>query len=990
MKHILTSAILLAFAFTAWAGPVQKVSLNSDSNIVHWKLCPDDAVSADAATANVCPAGEWIDAVVPGATFTSYVEAGIEPDPNFGDNAYKVDKSKYAKNYWYRTEVATADIPQGEHQWLCFEGINRKGEVFFNGVRLGLLDGFMDRGKFDVAGLVRKDGGANVIAVHVFIPTKPIANLASPTYISSDGWDWMPSVPGLLGGIVDDVYFTTSGPVRLEDVWVRTTVPSQDEGRISISADLKIDNPSDGEHKIVIKGDITPGNIHFERDLSAMTSNPRYRRMFNQGTLSFTPEEFKQLIVHNPALWWPNGYGEQNLYTCRLSCEVDGTVSDENVVKFGIREYSYAYDKKGVFQISCNGEKIFCKGGNWGMSEYMLRCRGEEYDLKIRLHKEMNYNMIRNWIGSTTDEEFYEACDKYGVMVFDDFWLNSHPNLPTDVFAFNRNAVEKIKRLRNHPCIAVWCGDNEGVPRPPLNEWLREDVKVYDGGDRWYQPISREFGLSGSGPWTNAHPIWYFTQYPSGFGENKLDGWGFRSEIGTAVFVNYESLKKFFPDADKWPLDSVMLERHFFGRSSFNSRPDRYFSSVEYNYGKAEGTEDFCIKAQLLNFEANKAMYEGWQHHMWNDAAGILTWMSQSAYPSLVWQTYDYYYDLNGAYWGVKKACEPVHIQWSYADNSVKAVNAGTKSYGNVNVEAHVYNLDGTEVKQFAKAATGSCPADRATYIMSLDLPEDSNLARGKKAYASSTGVTDYHAPEAVTDGNTGSAWSAQRGKDPWVYVDLEKEETFSSITISWESAVCEDYSILVSDDAKEWKEIYRNGKPATPIDRIDFEPVTARYVKLAGVPFRNRNMALHEIEIYRNAEENAGILTPVHFIRLKMTDAAGKLLSDNFYWRSNKLGDYTALNTLAPAKLAVKTTVEDKGDKQIMHATITNKGKGVAFGIRVMPSFASTGEQLTPAIMDANYFTLFAGESQKVDIEYDKALLGNDSCKLVVRAYNE
>lgn len=135
------------------------------------------------------------------------------------------------------------------------------------------------------------------------------------------------------------------------------------------------------------------------------------------------------------------------------------------------------------------------------------------------------------------------------------------------------------------------------------------------------------------------------------------------------------------PDPDRWPMSQEMLDKHFFGRSSFNSRPDRYFATVEYNYGKASGTEDFCRKAQLLNIEANKAMYEGWQHHMWNDATGVLTWMSQSAYPSFVWQTYDYYYDLNGAYWGVRKACEPVHVQWSYADNTVKAVNATLRGY---------------------------------------------------------------------------------------------------------------------------------------------------------------------------------------------------------------------------------------------------------------------------------------------------------------------
>jgi beta-galactosidase/beta-glucuronidase len=108
---------------------------------------------------------------------------------------------------------------------------------------------------------------------------------------------------------------------------------------------------------------------------------------------------------------------------------------------------------------------VFLKGGNWGMAEYMLRCRGDEYDTKVRLHKEMNFNIIRNWIGSTTDDEFYDACDKYGMMIWDDFWLNSIPNLPNDVNNFNANAIEKIKRVRNHPSIAIWCGDNEGDTR---------------------------------------------------------------------------------------------------------------------------------------------------------------------------------------------------------------------------------------------------------------------------------------------------------------------------------------------------------------------------------------------------------------------------------------------------------------------------------------------------------------------------------------------
>ena len=981
MKKILMPAVAALLLSGIFLQAQDRVSLNSGDGVTHWYLHPDgEAVSHEGLHEAGFDTGGWVKAVVPGATFTSYVEAGLEPDPNFGDNAYKVDREKYRHDYWYRTEIPTDRFPDGKHVWLCFEGINRQGEIWFNGIRLGLLDGFMDRGRFDVSGLLKQDGTTNVLAVKVFSPEDPIPNYASPTYISSAGWDWMPYVPGLLGGITDDVYVEASGDVTFEDPWVRTRVPAVDKGLVSLTTGLV--NHSDTEKEVLVKGIVQPGGIEFERTVKVQAG----RRAF----CSFSPKDFPQLEIANPALWWPNGYGEQNLYTCTLTCSVDGRESESRDITFGIREYSYDF-VRGVFQLSVNGEKIYCKGGNWGMSEWLLRCRDEEYDLKIRLHKEMNMNMIRNWIGSTTDDEFYQACDKYGIMVFDDFWLNSHPNLPDNIFAFNKNAVEKIKRLRNHPCIAVWCGDNEGVPLSPLNEWLREDVKTFDGGDRWYQPISREYGFSGSGPWVNAHPIWYFTPYPCGFGEHKLDGWGFRTEIGTAVFTNYESFCKFMPEPDRWPMSDDMLNKHFFGPSSFNSRPDRYFYTVEYNYGKASGTEDFCRKAQLLNIEANKAMFEGWQHNMWNDASGILTWMSQSAYPSFVWQTYDYYYDLNGAYWGVKKACEPVHVQWSYADNTVKIVNATLRSLDNVKVDARVYDLSGKELPEYSKQASASVRPDMALRVMTLDLPEDRNLARGKKAFSSSGGVKDYLDASAVTDGNTGSAWSAQSGKDQWVCVDMGEPVEVSEIVLSWESAASKKYMIQVSDDAEAWRTAYTAENGSEPVQEISIEPVKARYFRILNVEEGLRSMAVHEIELYGPSTETAeNGLTPVHFIRLKLTDSDGKLLSENFYWRSTRLGNYRALDSLVKADLSVKTSSRTENGKTYIMARITNRGKGVAFAIRVMPVYASSGEQVLPAIMDDNYFTLLKGESKTVTVEFDSSILGDDSCRIVARAYND
>lgn len=412
---------------------------------------------------------------------------------------------------------------------------------------------------------------------------------------------------------------------------------------MSVSTEVK--NNSDAPSKLLVRGTVMPGNVVFEQEVSLNAGE--------RTTVKFDKRYYPQLAIDRPRLWWPHGYGEQNLYECKFEVIENGKLSDSSTVTFGIKKYTY--DKNNnTFHLYINGTPVFVKGANWGMSEYMLRCRGEEYFTKVLLHKEMNFNMIRNWLGSVTDDEFYQACDKYGIMVWDDFWINSNPNLPYDLNAFNNNMVEKIKRLRNHPCIAVWCGDNESNPQPPLEGWMAENVKTFDGGDRYFQANSHAQGLTGSGPWGAFEPRYYFTKYPDGLEGDPARGWGFRTEIGTAAVPTFESFKKFMPKENWWPRDE-MWNKHYFGQNAFNAAPERYEATISNSYGEPSGIEDFCRKAQLVNIEANKAMYEGWLDRMWEDASGIMCWMGQSAYPSMVWQTYDYYYDPTGVYWGTSR-----------------------------------------------------------------------------------------------------------------------------------------------------------------------------------------------------------------------------------------------------------------------------------------------------------------------------------------------
>ena len=948
----------------------EKISLNSEGNLAVWRVKAQAEVTDPSLIMSVRYNTEgWVKATVPGTVFGSYVSEGLEPDPNFGDNAYTIDKSKYDRNFWYRTEFLSPKVETGEKVWLNFEGVNRKGEIFFNGTRLGLLDGFMHRGNFDVTDLLSKEG-KNVLAVLVHWVGTPVPNYASPTYVSCAGWDWMPYVPGLLSGITDDVYLTKTREVSMIDPWIRSKVPSRDEATLSLQLELR--NNTAVDQKGILKGVIRPGNIEFSEEMEIEAGKQRDFLLDNT--------KLKQLVVRNPALWWPNGYGEPNLYTCELTYSVGGKVSDRQLLTFGIREYGYEM-VDGILHLKINGEPVYLKGGNWGMSEYMLRCRGEEYDLKVKLHQEMNFNMIRNWIGSVTDDEFYQACDKYGIMVWDDFWLNSNSNLPDDVFAFNMNAVEKIKRLRNHACIAVWCGDNEGYPLPPLNKWLEEDVNVYDGGDRAYHANSHSDGLSGSGPWMNSHPNWYFTKAPYGYGANITRGWGLRTEIGTAVFTTFESFKKFIPEKNWWPRNE-MWNKHFFGNSGGNAGPDKYFSTVEYNYGKAKGIEDFCRKAQLVNVEVNKAMYEGFQHHIWDDASGILTWMGQSAYPSLVWQTYDYYYDLTGAYWGIKKACEPVHIQWSYADNSVKVINTTLQDLQGLKATARVYNLDGKEMGRYTQNVTLNAAANKDSYCFHLNFTTD-NLAFGKNAGE----------PGAAIDASDGSRWASEPRDDEWIYVDLGEPAEIATIALNWEAAHAKSYKLLISDDAAHWKEIYSNEDCKGGLEEIKIKPVRTRYVKMQGVKCATMwGYSLYEFELYGKKKKPTD-LSPVHFIKLELNDANGNLLSDNFYWRSNKPGDYKALNTLSKAKLNVTSQLvnrTDHGDKKVIKATIKNVGPSVAFAVHVQAVRSSDGERILPALMNDNYFTLLKGESKDIEIEFDSELLPDDNYRLSVIPYNK
>jgi hypothetical protein len=755
MKRIFSLLIIYLLFF-------QNLS-NAQKIILKWKLYPQEGntYSLKQLSTPGLNTNNWIDAVVPGTVFYAYVKAGKESNPDYAENIYKVDKGKYNRPFWYRTEFSAKSFAPGKRIWLNFNGIHKRGEIYLNGNHIGTIKGIVERGLYDVTSLLNKTS-ANVILVLVVPPRNdaehnhPLANWESPTYISSGSWDWMPAVPGLNSGITDTVSIIAKGPVSVEDPWIHTSMP--DKSAADLTVNVHLNNTSPSAVSGTVKFIVNPGNITVTGPTLTLIAN-------SSQTVNYDWRQFSQLHIKNPKLWWPNGYGgkadgTQNLYTCTVSFDVNGVTPSDVVTKtFGIRKITAdTTSLNGPLRVYINDVPVLLKGGNWGMSDYMLKARGKDYDTRIRFHKEMNFNIIRNWTGEVTDEAFYNYCDKYGIMVWDDFWLNNFGQIDS-LDIFKSNAIEKVKKLRDHPSIVIWCGANEGVPggdpNGPLNNIIKSAVKDNDGEDRLYLARSNagetnpNFSihggsrvLSGSGLWSNADPKTYFTDPHNGYLFSK-DSYGMRSELGTATFVNVESFKKFMP-ADYWVAPTPeavnsktnMWARHYFstdGALGGGSDPVKYINTINNSYGKATSLADFCKKAQILNVETMKAMYESWNDHLWKDASGMLIWMSQSAYPSMIWQTYDYYYDLTGAYFGAKTACEPVHIQWNPATNSVKIINNKPYNLTGLTAEAAVYNIDGKMApgyslkKQINVSASSATEAFKA-FKNNADLPKLSQV----------------------------------------------------------------------------------------------------------------------------------------------------------------------------------------------------------------------------------------------------------------------
>ncbi len=668
------------------------------------------------------PQAKWYPATVPGTVLTTLVNNGVYPEPLFGENnrPEKIPEELCRKDWWYRTTVEVPESYKGKLVWLNFDGINYAADIWVNGKRVGPIKGAFIRGIFDITKFVENKKEA-VIAVRIspqpnpgipaehsmgtFAPCGGRARVDGPTFGCSVGWDWIPGIRDRNSGIWSKVYLTATDAVIVKDPFITTDInlPKLDEAFVNVQATVQ--NATEKAQKGVIKGRI--GDVVFEKQVEL---KPWY-----SATVDFTSKEFPQLRFLKPKLWWPNGLGEPNLYTLHLAFEIDGKESDARDVNFGIRKITYDIPDSKNLALSVNGVRVFCKGGNWGMEEALKRISYERLDAQVRMHRDANYNMIRNWGGQSTSDALYELCDKYGILLWDEFFqFNTADPFDTDLMM--ANIKDKILRYRNHPSLAVWCGRNEATPPKYLNDAMRYMLIELDPTRHYQANSGHEGGCNSGGPydWQSPMDLYKFSELKR-FNSRET----FKTEIGAISVPTLESVQEMLPKEDQNNVTNNWGERDF---AAGGGR--KYIKETENRYGKIANLADFVRKAQMMNFEYHRALYEGRLGKMFTPTQGILLWMSLPAQPSFVWQIIPYDLEPNASFYGVKKACEQLHIQFNETDGGIiQIVNHYPKAVSNAKAKLTLYNLDGTVALQ--KSYTVNAPASAVTKLDAIEWPEN-------------------------------------------------------------------------------------------------------------------------------------------------------------------------------------------------------------------------------------------------------------------------
>jgi exo-1,4-beta-D-glucosaminidase len=659
---------------------------------------------------------DWLAATVPTTVLAAQVAAGLFPDPYFGMNlrdipgtSYPIGKmfanlpmpedSPYACSWWYRTEFTAPpdkrtmrDRTLDRQVWLHFGGISYRGNVWLNGKQIAdaqHMAGMWREFEYNVtSSLVH---GANTLAVEVFAQKEDDLGI---TFV-----DWNPMPPDKDMGLWRPVDLSVSGPVAVRHGFV-TSKLSADLKTAVLTATIELTNASDRSVEGNLQAVIATARVQIPVKLAAQEVK----------TVKLSGEDRRELVVANPRLWWPAGMGGQEVYAASFKFLVANTVSDAQNLTFAIRSVTSELTPEGYRLFRVNGRPFLVRGGGW-TPDMMLRQSPERLAAEFRYVRDMNLNTVR-LEGKLETNEFFEMADRMGVMVMAgwcccDHWEHWDKWKPEDYEISAASLADQIRRLRNHPSLLVWLNGSDNPPPPNVETRYIEVLTQYD----WPNPfissatakpttVTGNSGVKMSGPYDYVPPA-YWQMDTAKLG----GGYGFNTETSPgAAIPPAQCVKQMIPPDHLWPVDDVW-NYHAGAGSIF--KLDLYNHALSSRYGESPSLVDYATKSQASAYDGERAMFEAYIRNRYTmsptgvltggPATGVIQWMLNNAWPSMIWHLYDYFLQPAGGYFGAKKANEPLHIMYSYDDASIVVSNLRQQGYRNVTVRARVLNFDLTE-----------------------------------------------------------------------------------------------------------------------------------------------------------------------------------------------------------------------------------------------------------------------------------------------------
>jgi Exo-beta-D-glucosaminidase Ig-fold domain/Concanavalin A-like lectin/glucanases superfamily/Glycosyl hydrolases family 2/Glycosyl hydrolases family 2, sugar binding domain/Glycosyl hydrolases family 2, TIM barrel domain len=759
-----------------------------------WALSEAPKVSADGAAISQpgFDAKNWWPATIPGTVLTTMIDRGVYPDPDYGLNNLAIPESLNKQDYWYRTQFKAPKTSAGQKLTLTFDGINYRAAVWLNGKQIGTITGAFIRGVFDVTDVLRP-GETNVLAVRISPPPHPgIPNeqsikggpgenggemcLDGPTFVATEGWDWVPAIRDRDSGIWQPVRLMATGMVKIGDPQVVTSLPLPDTSR----ADVGVTIPLENESNTLVKGTLTAAfeGVTVTKELSVAPG---------KSELKLAPAEFKQLTIHQPRLWWPNGYGRQDLYHLKLTFAENGTTTDTKQLRFGIREITYElslFDGVGrlrrveyspttalakgehVVDVSHNGMREIPPSDPpppdwpaewrpyWKSWVASLMPGGESStaitqvsDTRAAPYLIIKVNGVRiaarggNWgMDDSRKRVSRERLEPY-------FRLHRDANVNIIRNWVGQNTEEVFYDLADEYGLLIWndfwdSTQNYNVEaedpqlfldnahdtilrfrnHPSIAVWCGRNEGVpqptiTDGLDKLIGELDGTRYYSPSSNQVNLQNSGPYKYQDPALYYTTLNH-GFSVETGTPSFSTLESFETWIPKADQWPISDDWAYHDWHQSGNGDMAP--LMAEMEAEFGAPTSLADFERKVQMLDYVSHRAIFEGMNAHLWAPNSGRMLWMTQPAWPSNVWQILNSDYDTQSSFYAVKKACEPVHVQLDLSNYNVDVVNTSRDSLNGITASANVYGLENKLLLH--KDGTVTLAADSESNAFTLDL----------------------------------------------------------------------------------------------------------------------------------------------------------------------------------------------------------------------------------------------------------------------------